>query len=128
MRIIILGGPRCGKTRLAAELESEAHGLVVRHTDELVGRYRWSECSEIMAADWMAASGSWLIEGVAAARGVRKWLAANPHGFPCERVMHSHVPKVPLTPRQLTMLKGCVTVWSEIRPELLRRGVKLDAF
>lgn len=117
MRILIAGGPKCGKTTFAATL-----GLAVRHTDDLIGTMSWSDVSDHVASRWMMLPGEWCIEGVAVARAIRKWLDANANGKPADRVYHMPEAKIELDARQEGMRKSCLTVFNEIRPELMARG------
>jgi hypothetical protein len=121
-RICIGGGPRTGKTRLAAECE--ARGMTVHHTDALIGSHEWSEASAEVAR-WLDEPGPFVVEGVAIARALRKWLAAHPEGRPCEVLYWARRPWVEQTPGQAIMAKGCEKVFAEIRPELERRGVRI---
>ena len=123
MRIIIAGGPRTGKTTLATQI-LQADGFPVRSTDDLIGKLGWSEASAEVA-EWFDDPGPWVIEGVAAARALRKWLGAHPTGSPCDAIVYLSVPKVDRTPGQNAMAKGCDTVWNEVRPSLVARGVKI---
>lgn len=122
-RIVIAGGPRTGKTTLALELAA-AHGITARHTDELVGTHDWSSASAEVAT-WFDAPGPWIVEGVAAARALRKWLASHPEGKPADLVRLLNKPREPLAKGQHAMAKGCATVWNEIAAELLVRGVRI---
>lgn len=117
-RIVVLGGPRTGKTTYAATLSDR-----VRHTDDAAG-LGWSEASAEVAG-WMAHEGPWVIEGVAGARALRKALSASTER-PCDRVVVLSEPWVDLTSGQRTMTKGCATVFAEIREELISRGVEVE--
>jgi hypothetical protein len=64
-------------------------------------------------------------EGVAVPRALRKWLAANPTGKPADKVIFLGKPWQELSPGQLAMTKGLVTVWKEVVGELVARGVEL---
>ena len=114
-RLCIVGGPKVGKTTLA--------GPEAKHTDDLIP-LGWSKDSEA-AAKWFDEPGNWTVEGVAVVRALRKWLEANPKGKPCDRVLYLNKPHVNLTPGQAAMTKGHKTVWDEVKPELLKRGVKI---
>lgn len=114
MNIVIVGGPKTGKTTLADSL-----GKTVRHTDELIGQLPWSEASE-QVSHWFDEPGEWVVEGVATARAIRKWLVRELGPFPAGIVFIAEA-KVPLIPGQEAMLKGVHTVWEEIVPELERR-------
>ena len=59
MRILIAGGPKCGKTTFAATL-----GLAVRHTDDLIGTMSWSDVSDHVASRWMMLPGEWWGKGI----------------------------------------------------------------
>ncbi len=121
MRILILGGPRTGKTTLAGKLAA-MHGFVPKHTDDLIGRWTWSEASD-EARLWLEQPGPWIIEGTAAVRALRKWLTLHPKGRPADIVYHGAKPWVPLTRGQQAMANGHATIWSEVRDELVSRGL-----
>lgn len=122
-RIVIVGGPRTGKTTLAARI---AAGAEVRHTDDLIADHDWSGASEA-AAKWFGGPDPVVVEGVATARALRKWMAANPgDAKPCDQVFVTVTTKVETTSRQDAMGKGVATVLREIEPELLRRGVRVE--
>lgn len=123
-RIIVIGGPRTGKTTFAKDL-SQRLGHPMKHTDDLIGKLDWSGAS-MYASSWFDAPGPWIVEGVAAVRALRKWLAAN-DGIPCDRIYWLSRARLELTPGQAAMAKGCHTVWREILPELRRRGVAIEA-
>ncbi|MDQ5871618.1 MAG: hypothetical protein M3547_05370 [Acidobacteriota bacterium] len=120
-RIVVAGSPRAGKSTLASRL-----GIArVRSADEVMG-LGWSEASELIAGSWFDEPGPWVIEGVAAGRALRKWLAANPEGRPCDRLLVLERPCEALSKGQATMGKGVQTVLNEIRGELERRGVVVE--
>lgn len=138
MRLVIAGVPKAGKTTLS--LEAKIHhsisgrASIVRHTDDLIRPGAWSEVSAEVSA-WLDLPGPWIIEGVAAVRALRKWLAAHrdpPCGAagrlpaPCDRVLWLDTPRQVLTPGQLAMAKGCRTIWAEVHPQLLARGVHVE--
>lgn len=151
--VIICGGPRTGKTTLAAELAklmtlNQMHGKVVqeseagieaiefrdasvhptvRSTDEYKD-LEWSEAS-LRASKWFDPDADGLadiVEGVAAGRALRKWLlrTAVP-AMPCKLVVWLKATHEPLTKPQETMAKGCRTVFEEIRKTLLARGIAI---
>ena len=125
-RVCIAGVPRSGKTTVADGMSRQSPGLRVRHTDD-VAPMGWSQASQHVST-WLDAAGPWVIEGVAVPRALRKWLARNPTGKPCDVVAFSAEPRVKLTPGQLAMAKGCITVWAEIVAELEKRGVQIVKF
>lgn len=117
------GGPRCGKTTRALEL-GRATGAPVRHTDDLVGTHAHGEDSAEVAR-WFREPGPWVVEGVTAARALRKWLADNPSGTPCDEVVLMRQPVVGLSPGQATQAKACNTVWEQVAKPLAARGVNV---
>jgi len=145
-RTVIIGGPRTGKTTLAAALGVGM--LDVRSTDDLIkSGIDWSQQSEQIST-WFDVPGPWIIEGVAVPRALRKWLARRPDGRCCERDHDgdgncdrhprgterprpcdiAYVlsrPHVDLTAGQSQMAKAVKTVWSIVLPELLKRGVEV---
>jgi hypothetical protein len=126
-RIVVAGGPRTGKTTLAAELAREQLGCrKVLHTDNLIGLCSWSEASARVAR-WIEEPAPWIIEGVAAVRALRKWFAAHPRAGeqPASRIYWLERALVPRTPGQDAMAKACATVWAEVLPELRRRRVEV---
>lgn len=123
-RLAILGAPRTGKTALAGTLATERN-CAPRSTDELIG-LGWSEASEAAAA-WFDDPANQIIEGVAVARALRKWLAAHPEGKPVDRlIILTNAPFEAHTPGQATMGKGINTVLAEIEPQLRARGVAIE--
>lgn len=125
VRVVIVGGPRCGKTTLADKYGQLHAGLPVYHSDDFK-QLEWSRASDVLCHMMESMSGRWLFEGVAMVRALRKWLAKNPQGRPCEVVMCLWRPFEGLSPGQASMAKGVRTVFDEIRPELVRRGVKIQ--
>jgi len=125
-RIVICGGCRTGKTTLAERLAKET-GHYLKGTDSLIEHADWSRASEI-ASYWFDIEGDWIVEGVAAVRALRKWLARNPDGRPCDVCYWSNVAHVDLSLGQHRMNQGCFTVWNQVRDELLVRGVRIEEF
>jgi hypothetical protein len=135
-RVVLAGGPRTGKSTLAETTLGEVIGALtgarVYATDNLIGSHDWSAASA-ECARWMAETpGPWIVEGVTAVRGLRKWLDANPTGRPCELVIWMSVPVVGRSPGQETMAKGCTTIWmgkdghEGVLARLLDRGVMVE--
>ena len=120
-RLVIAGGPRVGKSTLAKALGSNT--TPIYGTDDLIG-LGWSEAS-LMASTWFDRPGPWIAEGVAIGRALRKWLARNPNGAPCDAALWLTHPVQPRVRGQHVMALGCASVWSEIRETLRIRGVKV---
>jgi len=123
MRLVIAGVPKAGKTTLSMQCGTATPGPVW-HTDDLF-LHGWSEASA-EASEWFDEPGPWIVEGVAAGRALRKWMRAHPEGKPCDRVIWMGTPRLVLVGGQLTMAKGCWTVWLEIRDALAERGTIID--
>jgi hypothetical protein len=123
-RIVIIGPPRSGKTTLALDMGTKTE-VEVLHTDDKIG-LGWSECSEWIAEHWLTPPGPWIVEGVAAVRALRKWLAAGHEEKPCDLVIHVREPKVALSKGQASMAKGCAKVWAEVEGGLRARGVDVE--
>lgn len=125
MRIVIGGGPRTGKTTYALDTILVPIETPTWHTDSLVGTHSWSEASAEVAA-WMHRPGPWIIEGVATARALRKFMRACPDE-PCDLVVWCRtLLELHTKAGQDAMRKGCETVFRSILPELERRGVKVE--
>ena len=122
MRTVIVGGPKTGKTTLSDQM-SDQYNAPVMHTDDTIGM-GWSEGSAEVAT-WFGQSGPWIVEGVAAVRALRKWLAANPEGQPCDRVLYLTKTYEERKPGQITMAAGVTTVFREISRSLEERGVEI---
>ena len=119
IRIAICGGPKTGKTTLSATLPGK-----VMHTDDAAG-LGWSAAS-LEVSKWFDRPGPFVIEGVAVARALRKWLLANPEGKPCDKLIWLANAWIPTTPGQQRMATGCRTVLAAIMDELKGRGVAME--
>ncbi len=122
-RVVITGVPRSGKTTLATNWPGTPERY---HTDDLAGVMAWSEVSEHVAGYWMSAAGPWLIEGVAAIRALRKWIATHSSGKPADLVVWMPQERMTLSSGQYSLAKGTRTIWQGLRPELLARGVAIE--
>lgn len=124
--VLVIGPPRVGKTTFAREL-GDATGLLVRHTDDLIGSHAWSDASDEVAR-WLDEETPSIIEGVAAVRGLRKWLAAHPDGKPASTIYLRTEPREPQTRKQAAMGRAVMTIWNEIAADIHARGVTVKTF
>jgi hypothetical protein len=122
-RVVILGGPRVGKTTLSDRLKDELQIWTVRHSDD-IKHLGWSE-SSAEASKWFNESGEWICEGVQMARALRKWLLANPNTPLDADVITLNRPFETLLKGQDSMTKGVWTVFREIEAELRQRGARI---
>lgn len=118
--VVIVGGPGSGKSYLAHLADPERRRT--RCTDDLTGVLEWSEVSAEVAR-WIDEPGPWIIEGVATARALRKWLRASTS--PAGLIVLMAKPYIDRGKGQAAMAKGVATVWREIAPELLARGARV---
>jgi hypothetical protein len=129
-QIVIAGGPRTGKSTLSNALGQHLRirPEQVAHTDDLVGVLSWSDSSAEVAR-WIYDQdpyGPQIVEGVAVSRALRKGALDRPETErPCTVLVHLTFPFEKLTDGQSRMAKGEQTVYSEIRDDLLLRGVCL---
>lgn len=118
-RVLIVGGPKTGKTTLADQL-SKSNGYPVTHTDDFIEK-GWSEASAHVA-ELLQKPGPWIIEGVAGTRALRKMLnqAAKPPDIHVIRLTEPHTAR---STGQVTMAKGEQTVWAGIEDKLKELGL-----
>lgn len=121
-RVVVAGGPRTGKTTLALRLGRRL-SRPVRHSDALIGSHAWGDDS-LEISRWLDEPGEWIVEGVATARALRKWLAGH-DGRLDVTVLYCHEPLAHRSKGQETMAKGVATVWRQIESELRARGVRI---
>ncbi len=128
-RIVIVGGPRCGKSTLARELR--AHGYPTYCGDPLSkakepeddvtyapeGLGMGPEASRFVADVLFTMPGKWVCEGHIMARALRKWASEREwHCMPCDRiiVLSDHHPLAAVSSAQAAMHRGVMTTWSEV--------------
>jgi hypothetical protein len=136
-RIIIIGGPRTGKSTLARELagrrgwvfcgdpESKVKDLdpVSRYLPERLPFSGDDGAAAWVAKNWFTMPGLWICEGHVMARALRRWLKETKpfrdEGLemkPCDLiiVLRHQRTDLALLPGQLAMHKGVMKVWDEI--------------
>lgn len=119
-RLVIVGGPRTGKSTLMRALERDG---VTLHGSDDVQHLEWSDASA-HCSKWLDDPGPFVLEGVAMARALRKWIARD-EGKPCDLVLWLSEPVAERTKGQVSMDKGVATVLMEIAPVLRKRGVTM---
>lgn len=133
-RIVIVGGPLRGKTTTArlefgllplycTDKASEAR-LTYADTTYLPENISEEDRARYIASEWMTQLGPWVIEGVAAARALRKYIdprrgylrSSSEPEWPCDRVIVYQWPHPTAEPttNQQRQAKGVWTVWQEI--------------
>jgi hypothetical protein len=128
-RIVLIGGPRRGKSTIARAYRdqgiptfcSDPPSLVKDHEDNveyLPEGLTWQESSQYVADNWLIQPGPWCVEGIAAARALRKVIASGKldelegvEVYVLERAQESAA----VSPQQDAAAKGVMTVWNEIK-------------
>lgn len=118
-RILILGGPKAGKTTTSKSLGVKM-GIKVQHLDELNEDHEWSEQSDAIA-EGLDEEGPWIKEGVAGVRGLRKWLKNNPGKLPPFQIKVMKKPLQELKTGQKIMHKQHETILRECLKEIEKR-------
>ena len=121
IKICITGGPRTGKTTLADQL-AEAMKLRAWHTDDHKDQ-PWED-QALSAADYIEEGKARIIEGVSVARGLRALLRREERRW-CDVLYVMQGFKVPATPAQVSLAKGCITVLQPVARTLLRCGTEV---
>lgn len=125
MRIVVVGGPRCGKSTLArwyrergtptfcgdplSKVKEPEPG--VTYLPEGLDFSGDKGAAQWIVDNWFSMRGPWLCEGHVMARALRRCVN---RPTPCDKVLLLPVPKVDQTPGQLAMTKGVMKVWGEI--------------
>ena len=125
-RIVIVGGPRCGKSTMARRLREEGvptycgdPKFTVKDPEAgviyLPDYLSFTTSADYVAREWLTKPGPWCCEGVIMARALRKLQRQNQgHLLKGVEVIYLDFPFVPLTAGQANMSKGITTVWFEI--------------
>jgi hypothetical protein len=130
MRIAICGGPRTGKSTYASKLASKLgielfstgkKALVA--TDNFIG-VGWENVPKCVM-ERLVELDDWILEGTQATRVIRHWYRTAPETLKLDRVHFFDRPWVIRNGGQNAMAKGVKTIWQEVRPELLKRGIPI---
>lgn len=146
-RIVIVGGPRCGKSTTArnyrvggiptycgdprSKVKEPEHGVTYLREGLEFG----SPSSAWIVANWLPMLGSWVLEGHIMARVMRKWLEQNKdlseNVYPCDEIIvfPNHHPSAIVTGQQRALHKGVMRVWNDVswRFEPIVKVVDWDA-
>jgi hypothetical protein len=145
-RIVVIGGPRTGKTTYATKLAKQLgvhlastgkrteqpEGLAsVKNygkvsTDDYVNRYSYADLPSKVIAD-LRGMEDFVLEGTQAARVLRRWLREAPNEPRVEKTLvFMGKPWVKRTPKQEATAKGVRTTWRELEPMLRRHGIPYE--
>lgn len=141
-RIVVVGGPRCGKSYFArvmrqlgvptfcgdpmSKVKDVESG--VRYLPEDLAFSGEGGAAVWITQNWFTRPGPWVCEGHVMARALRRWVEKNteldveePTGerlecFPCDRVIvfAEQRPEIELDRGQASMHKAVMTVWRQI--------------
>lgn len=121
MRIVIAGGPRTGKSTLFRSLALDF--AVAIGTDDFMDR-PWDAVPDAIV-DVLEKHDEFLLEGVNAARVLRRWIRDR-QTFPGIDVCYYLTsPMVPQTKAQASMTKAIATVWKDVLPRLVADGTTI---
>lgn len=123
MRIIIIGGPCCGKSTLARQWRTKGIPTFcsdpkhrVREPEESVtylpDHLSWEAGSDYVARNWLIMPAPWCCEGVGMVRAVRKLIDYGKRDL-LEGVRFTYMNHALTlrTPRQEAMAKAVATIW-----------------
>ena len=121
MKIIIIGGPRTGKSTLAKSFGLPVYcgdpKSKVKDVEEGINYLPeiqdWSTQSLYICREWFTKSEG-IFEGVGMVRALRKWAVLN-DAMPCDKIIYLTEAKVEQSKGQVSMTKGVRTVWDEIK-------------
>ena len=121
MKIVIIGGPRTGKSTLARTFDIPVYCgdpiSLVKDPEEgvtyLPNIKDWSVQSMHICNEWFSKDEG-VFEGVAMVRALRKWAVLN-DTMPCDKIIYLTETKVEQSKGQISMMKGIKTVWEEIK-------------
>lgn len=134
-RIVIVSGPRAGKSWLARELRKQGYPTLCADPRSMAkepeagvtylaeGLAMENESTRYVVNEWFSRPGPWVCEGWLLARCLRKWLEMTSDGesanvFPCDKiiVLEQQRPELDLLAGQVRMHRGVMTVWNKIAP------------
>lgn len=137
MRIVVIGGPRTGKTTYATKLAKQygvhlgstgkrteqEDGLV--STDNYMKRANWKTLPDVVIKD-LKDRDSFVLEGTQAARVLRRWLKESPKEAKIDKVLVFNRPWVTRNTGQEAMAKGVRTILRDMEPLLREAGIEVE--
>jgi adenylate kinase family enzyme len=126
VRLIIIGGPKTGKTTLARAATGDTPAY---HTDDLIPGRSWADQGD--AAFMMLCRANlddpdgFVYEGVLAVRALSRWLKSRTDS-PCDQLLVLTVPRVSQTPEQQRLGKAIMTQFQPLIPGLRALGVEIE--
>lgn len=139
-RIVLVGGPRRGKSSLAREFRAQAIPTYCTDPLSLVKDpesdvtylpegLTWSQGSEYVATNWFTLPGPWCIEGIGTVRALRKFATLYSRASLAELLedrdnlgnaveilyISNAVSVTGATKEQEALAKGVATVWGEVK-------------
>ena len=127
-RVILVGGPRTGKSTYARKLRGEGVPTYCADPRSLVKdpeggvsylpeSLDWSGASQFVADEWFRMEGDWCVEGVATVRALRKFLASGEKLDAEIVVFRDQYEDAVTMPGQRALHKGVNTIWEEIEEQ-----------
>lgn len=137
MRIVIVGGPRVGKTTYATKIAKQLgchlgstgkrteqeDGLI--STDNYMKRADWKTLPDVVIKD-LKDRESFVLEGTQAARVLRRWLKEDPSSAKIDKVLVFNRPWVERNAGQNAMAKGVATILRDMAPLLRDSGIEVE--
>lgn len=117
-RIVIAGGPRTGKSTLFRSMALD-YAMAVG-TDDFMDR-QWADVPDAVI-DVLQKHDEWLLEGVNAARVLRRWIRDRDDFPGIDVCYYLTKPMTTRTKAHESMSKAIETVWRDVLPRLVADG------
>jgi hypothetical protein len=121
MRVVIAGGPRTGKSTLFRKLS--LHFDCAVGTDDYMG-LEWSAVPDAVIGV-LEKHEDWIVEGVQAARVLRRWARDRKNMPHIDVVYYLTEPMAQQTNAHRAMAKSIATVWKDVAPRLIADGTRI---
>ena len=120
-RVVIAGGPRCGKSTLFRSLAIDY--AVAIGTDDFMD-LPWADVPDAVI-DVLEKHDEWLVEGVNVARVLRRWIRDRGDMPKIDVCYYLTTPMAPRTKAHESMSKAIATVWKDVLPRLVADGTTI---